>query len=283
MTVCRFSVGSDGEMNQITDDSGRTLFEPGLSAPPAQWSDIRQDGAMRIPNILPISLPSDVPMQAQIYAGIHMTGTTHNYDVVATPGVAAHTPYEMGVSTGKLSSTFSIPGTPGVAERITMEKIATSNKAVSLTIPSNGEAKSVDWTVTGLNKYRWAQLSSLAMVPSQAIKVRLENAGYRVIVNNNGPATSANLTVATDRYRSGVSVGTINIPNGDSTIEFELPTSSMTVTGQAVGKNGWLVAPVTITLNAVVYSSAGLDALEYGHDQVNWTAYMGRFPTRTRA
>ena len=270
-------VGDTGNMLQVTDDTGRTLFEPGLSGPPKNWSDLRHDDASRIPNFFPIPVISEGASDPQHYVGIGTAGATQMYDIVPAPSVPAHTPYDAAFTSGKLSSTFSIPGTPGVAERITAEKIGSAQKTISLAIPSNSESKCITWTVLAAEKHRWAELSDLAMVPSQTIKVHLENAGYRVVINNNGPATSANLRVTTGPQRTPVSVGKISIPGGDSSVEFELPTSSLTVTGQITGKNGWLIAPVTLTMNAVVFTSLGLDAIEYGHDQVNWTMYTGPF------
>jgi Ca2+-binding RTX toxin-like protein/uncharacterized protein with LGFP repeats len=269
-------LGNSGEMEQVTDAGGRTLFEPGVTAG-KKWTDLRQDPAARIPNFAPIPFSTEGVAKAQIYAGRAMTGQTQTYDTRLAAGATAGTPYEMGLSTGKLSSFFAIPGTPGKAEHIVAEKIATNDKAISLTIPSDSNAKSLTWTVMGQDKYRWAEFSSFKFAPSQNIKMRVANAGYRVLVTNNGPATTAVLRVSGGRHAPPVTVGTIAIPSGDSSVEYELPSTDISLAGVVNGKNGWVVAPVTVTLSAKDYSGKGIQSIEYGKDQSTWQTYSGPF------
>jgi Ca2+-binding RTX toxin-like protein len=271
------AIGSDGQMNQITDDAGRTFFNPGLAGPPTQWDDIRQNPAERVPNLGPVMLANDGPLPLQIYAGRGIKGATHSYDMLPPPGTTANTPYSASFESSRLSSFVTIPGSPGNADRLTVEKIGMAERAVSVTIPPAGPSKSITFVVAGAEKHRWAELSALGMVPTQNIRLRTANAGYRVLIDNNGPATKANLRVNAGPGATPVNVGLVEIPGGNSTIDFQLPNTTLTLSGVATGNNGWLVAPVTVTLTSQEFTGKGFDAIEYSTDNLNWIPYVGPF------
>lgn len=269
--------GSTGAVTQATDEQGHTLFEPGHGSGPTQWSDLRQDPAQRLTTLAPIPLAVDGPMPFQLYAGKNVIGTTHSYDVAPAQGVPAGTPYELTFESARQSSAFSIPGTPNKPDRITASNIGTVSKAVAVAIPSDSNAKAITWTMGGAEKHRWLELSSLGMAPAQKITMHTENAGYRVIIDNDGPGTNANVRVSAGRGATPVNLGNVSIPSGITQIDFQLPKTTINVTGQTLGKNGWLVAPVTVALNAVEYTGKGFDAIEYSSDGVTWTRYTGPF------
>jgi hypothetical protein len=270
-------VGSDGKTNQVTDDSGRTLFEPGLTGPPTRWDQIRQDDATRIPNLTPlITVDSGDAMPMQMYYAKGV-GATHSYDLVLAPGAAAGTPVEATFQSGKLSAYVKLPGTPGKPDRITAQKIGDTDKAISVAIAADGQSKAITWTMGGAEKQRWAELTNLNMAPGQQITAKVLHAGYGLSFNNSGPATTATLRTKAGPGSTPVVVGTISIPNGSSTTEYERPITTLATSGEVPGSNGWLVAPVTITLSAADLSGAGIDHIEYSRDQANWTVYAGPF------
>jgi Ca2+-binding RTX toxin-like protein len=269
--------GSTGTLTQATDEQGHTLFEPGHGAAAARWTDLRQDPAQRLATLAPVPLATDGPMPFQLYAGKNVVGTTHDYDFAPADGVTAGTPYELTFESARQSSAFSIPGTPGKPDRITASDIGLATKSVQVAIPSDGNGKAITWTMGGAEKHRWAEFSSLGMAPAQKIKMHTENGGYRVIIENDGPGTNANVRVNAGRGASPVSLGNVSIPSGTTQIDFQLPKTTLSVTGQTLGKNGWLVAPVTIALSAVEYTGKGFDAIEYSTDGVSWTSYTGPF------
>jgi Ca2+-binding RTX toxin-like protein len=279
-----FLTGDDGETEQVSDPSGRTFFEPGLPVGPKRWDQLRQDPATSLPGVAPLmlvddQLPSTSPIQ--VFTGT-AGGATHTYDLGPTPGTAAGTPILSTFHSGKLSSHFSIPATPGKIDKITAHNIGTASKAVSLEIPAGSVAKPVIWTVSGPEKQRWAEFSSLGMSPAQRIRMSTANGGRRVLINNNGPATTANLRVKGGPGATPVDLGQVAIPGGDSTVDFMLPSTSISLGGVVNGNAGWLVAPVTVTLTAADRSGFGIDKIEYSTDGVSWTTYTGPFPYSTQ-
>jgi hypothetical protein len=271
-------VGTTGKTRQISDDAGRTFFEPGLSGLPTRWDQIEDDPAQRVPNLAPVvmtdQLTSTMPMQ--MFAG-KLRGATHVYEVAPAPGLASGTPLEVTFESGKLSSHFVIPGTESKPDKITARSIGTSQKAISLKIPEDGSAKAVSWTVGGFQKQRWAKLDSMNMQPGQEITVRLDNAGFDLVIQNNGPATTAVLTVDQGAGSDPVVVGTIPIEPGTTDTQYELPVTTLTLSNETYGNAGWLIAPVTVTLTARVFTSLGIDVTEHTQDLVNWTTYAGPF------
>ena len=108
------------------------------------------------------------------------------------------------------------------------------------------------------------------------------NGGRRVLINNNGPTTTANLRVQGGPGATPVNLGTVTIPGGDSVVEFMVPKTSITLTNVVNGNNGWMTAPVTVTLTAADRSGFGIDRTEYSSDGVTWTTYTGPFQYATQ-
>ena len=61
-------------------------------------------------------------------------------------------------------------------------------------------------------------------------------------------------------------------------VDFQGPKTTLTMGGVVNGQNGWLVAPVTITLAVQDRGGFGIDATEWSTDNVTWTKYTGPFP-----
>jgi hypothetical protein len=211
-------VGGAGDTKQISDTAGRTFFESGLPDGGRKWSDMRLDD-VRLPGVSPMMLV-DASNDIQMWTG-PAGGATHTYEVgalaTALPGQPMHTTFVSGT----LSSYIELAPTPAKPDRITLTEIGGANKAVTLAIPSSSVAKPVLWTVAGPEKQRWLEFSSMTMGPGQNIKMRMENAGRRVRINNSGPLTTASL-----RYQAGPGLGARNlgqvtIPVGESVIDPE--------------------------------------------------------------
>jgi hypothetical protein len=208
-----FVVGSSGKTDQITDTQGRTMFVS-VQGYPDRWDHIRRD-AGRIPNVAPV-MYTDVAGGPQGWLGSGV-GETHDYDVIPTAGVAAQTPVPVALQSAGLSSIFSLPAIPGTVDRVTAHDINGPSKAISLTLPSNGTAKAVTWTISGGVKKRWMELSALGMSPAQNIRIRAENGGRRLRVTNAGPTTSAVLRYNDpDRAGGPVNLGTVTIEGQDA-------------------------------------------------------------------
>jgi Ca2+-binding RTX toxin-like protein len=272
-------VADSGTTQQITDTSGRTFFEPGLGGPPTRWDQVRRDTTTRVPDVWPV-LPTDKQTpgtnRPQIWYGQGF-GSTHTYEIAAKPGVAAGTLIQSAFHAGTMSSRFLIPATLGQADKVIAHDINTFNKAISLALPASSVAKPVTWTISGAEKQRWMEFSNLGMAPAQAIKMQTLNANRKLAINNAGPATTAHLRIKGGPGLAVVDMGTVSIPSGDSTMDFQGPKTTLTMGGVVSGQNGWLIAPVTITLTTQDRSGAGIAATEYSTDNATWTAYTGPF------
>lgn len=269
--------GSTGRVSQVTDEQGRTLFEPGLTGLPTKWDDLRRDEAQRIPTLAPVPLAVEGPMDRQIFAGKRVVGATQAVDIGLATGLPTGTNYSVTLDSSRLSTHLSIPGTAGVPDRVEAFDINTQDKAIQVTVPPTSVAKAITWTIGGSNKQRWAEFSGLGMVPNHKIRMRTLKAGYKVVIENDGPPTGASLKVNGGKGAIPVDIGHVDIPSGISEFEFELPRTTLTISGLLEGNNGWLVEPVLITLNAVEYTGKGFDAIEYSFDGTIWHAYNGPF------
>jgi hypothetical protein len=277
-------VGSTGNTKQISDGGGKTFFEPGLADGLRRWDEIRFDNAARIQGVTPVMVTgAQFPStsQLQMWTGL-AEGATHAYEVAPLATTTAGTPIEATFSSGKMSSYFVLPATPGRADKITAHDIGRANKAISLAIPAAGVAKPVAWTVTGTNKQRWMELTSLGMSPAQTIRMQAENAGRRMRVNNSGPGTTANV-----RYQAGAGVtprnlGQITIPVGESVIEPDgvgCLSDSACAAGQYCAEGACVARPCnpTATFGALLPVLPSGDAFALSAD--GKTAYVSDNPS----
>jgi hypothetical protein len=56
-------------------------------------------------------------------------------------------------------------------------------------------------------------------------------------------------------------------------VELQQPRTTLTVTGQVPGNDGWLLAPVTLELSATDSSGMGIDRIEHRRDLLPWEKY----------
>jgi hypothetical protein len=209
--------GPTGAVNQVSDQNGHTLFNQPIYGTP-QWDDMVVDDTARLPNFGPMLL--DGPIDGQAYAGVSARGVTHNYLMSQRLDLPDGTPYDATIQTQLLSSSFTIPGTISKSELVSVSDIGLNSRAITLAMPADAPPKAVKWLVTGFDKSRWAEFSNMSMQPAQLIRMHTEKAGYHVVFENNGPRTSAFLRVSKGGDVA-VDVGTVDIPSGTSTVDFE--------------------------------------------------------------
>jgi len=266
-------IGDAGQTNQIEDVAGNTFYEPGLAEPPTRWDEIRSDDH-GIPELARIPMPGadgEAPIEMYYQASPDIS---YVFEVSLKNGHAAGTPIEWGMRSPTVSSTFNIPGDPAASDFISID---TQTRALSFKVPNTGAEKKIEWRLSGPGSDSWIELTEVRLVPGQSIAARLENRGRKVKFENDGPATTAFLTVKSGKNNAPVFVG--NIPIGQGTVpdfDFSAPKTDATVEG-TWGENGWYVTPVIITLSAFDYSSTGIEFIEYSRDQVTWNRYTGPF------
>ena len=270
-------LGDTGQTQQITDQNGNTLFEPGLGTPPTRWDQITQNPANRVPNLAPVPFTDGggAPAPLQMFYGTG-AGMSYTHQVVPAPGVPDGTPDEWTIQTPTLSAQLLIPGTAGSPDALTASNLHTANKAVTVQLPSS---KTISWTMAGPVKQRWFQLSNLTLAGGKKLTTSIANSGYEFSFQNEGPATSATLTVQAGPGATPVVVGPIDIPSGSSgPFSFAAPKTTLATTPSSPnGKAGWFVVAITIMLTATDYSSTGIQSIQYSRDGVSWTAYTAPF------
>jgi hypothetical protein len=214
LAVASIFIFSDSAgLTQVTDDSGRTLFNPGIVGVPSHWEDLAT-GATAIPNMAPIPLADPAPSAPAVFATKGLK-TTQVVSVGLATGQPSGTSYEAAFLSGLLSTDLVAPGTAGVPDQITLTKLGTPSKSVGFTVPAGGTAKPISWTFTGPDKRRPIVLSQLMVKPAQQLTTFLENGAGRIKIDNNGPATSATISLG-NTTSDPVSAGTFPIPTGES-------------------------------------------------------------------
>jgi len=165
-----------------------------------------------------------------------------------------------------------------VADLISASALHTAAQAITVALPAIGVSKTISWTLAGPVKQRWIELTKLTLAPGQSLTARLDNGGFALALENNGPTTTAELRVQAGPGASPIAVGTITLDgNSTATFTFDAPHTALMYIGGTPGRNGWLLSPVTITLTARDYSSKGIAAIAYSTDGVAWTRYDGPF------
>lgn len=263
-----FMAGSDGSVDQVTNETGQTFFKPGLAAPPSSWDDINT-GPTAISDMAPIPLLDSEGAQLLAVKG----HGTYTYEVDAAAGAPPGKPFDLLFISDYMSAVAKIPGTPGKPDQFTAHGINTPSKAVSVALHPTGVSKPIQLTVGAPERHRWAELSNLALSPGQRMSARLGNGGSTLTLENQGPATTANLRVSPGPGATPVVLGTIEIPGGVSSVELQAPRTTLTVTGQVPGNDGWLLAPVTLALSATDASGLGIDRIEHRRDALSWETY----------
>ena len=109
----------------------------------------------RIPDLtrVPLSDGDAGPAPIEMFYG-RGAGVTYHHEVAPAPGVAAGTPYEWVMHTAPLSTRVVIPGTPGVADLITVSDLHTAEKAITVAIRAEAGGKTISWTSAAAVKQR---------------------------------------------------------------------------------------------------------------------------------
>ena len=96
-------------------------------------------------------------------------------------------------------------------------------------------------------------------------------------LSNDGPETTAHVTVHAGADSNSVDLGVVTIPAGDSDFQFLVPVTSLSLSNVVAGNDGWLIAAPTVTLSAQDFSGRNIQQTEYGPNEDNWTIYTGPF------
>jgi len=261
--------GSDGSVEQVTSSTGQTLFKPNLGHLPSTFNDLN-DTATGLAEMAPVPLLDSTGSQMLAVTG----NGSYTYNLVASSGVAAGRPINVEFLSAYMSAKATIPGTPGLSDQLVAHHINTPDKAISLAINPAGNAKTVQVTLGAPDKYRWIELSNMTLQPGQQLTFHLSNGGFVLTTDNNGPKVTADVRVSAGQGATPVTVGTQDIPPGTSDVQYQLPKTTATLSGEVHGNDGWLLAPVTVELSAKDFSGTGIERIQYRHDSDPWTDFV---------
>jgi hypothetical protein len=206
-------LGGDAETTQITDASGRTLFEPGLNGPPTEWSHFRQDAKQRIPNMsrVPIlhagpELAHRVPAPPALPELYYMRGYAGAIRHELTNRGSGL--YSWGSSSPSFTAVLTVPAAGG-KDIISLEDVGSHHQSVSMT---SGSAKQVGVHLTGPRNVpaatRRFQVSNLELGAGHQVKASLANGGQDLHIQNAGPDTSFSVALQTGSDESATTVRT---------------------------------------------------------------------------
>jgi hypothetical protein len=113
-----------------------------------------------------------------------------------------------GRSSPRMSVSVSAPCSTGVADTIRIDSVNSSDQAVTLSLPADGAAKTVNMAVGGFSggdssNRKWYELLNLNLAPGQTISAQVNNQGGELLLQNTGPATAFELRIhyGMDRLR----------------------------------------------------------------------------------
>jgi len=203
-------LGDDGQTQQLTDKAGRTFYEPGLSATPTQWQQIRQDANLRIPNLARVPLLRTSGINVNIINPIlvdllnqplpelyYVRGNaeTIRHEIVGQQGGQ----YRWGMRSPYLSASAVVPIASGAADLITVERMNAVEQSVSLSVAAIGVAKQATLTLSGVEDEsvptKRFELRNLGVTPGGAITARLSDGGQELLLENAGSQATFELRV----------------------------------------------------------------------------------------
>lgn len=200
MVASPFLMLGDADTHQISDASGRTLYQPGLGRAPKTPLDLRADPADRIPGLqrIPLLGGEDAPVRGEFH---YSTGAHESlvHDVVPRhPGGS----YVWGMRHGAMAVRIAAP-TDGHADRIQSDRLGTAGRSVSFARRKTLPAKPIGMAVEAFprmplpsvrvpadQRIRQYRLDELTVVGGQQVVVRTANGGAELQFSSYGAPAS---------------------------------------------------------------------------------------------
>nr|WP_290227779.1 hypothetical protein [Trichocoleus desertorum] len=213
-------LGDDGETQQITDQVGRTFYEPNLGASPTQWQQIRQDQNARIPDLARVPLLRTMGIDPAIFDAVNLTfqqlpelyykrgdADTIRQEISGRQGGQ----YRWAMRSAVMSATALVPNTSSATDVITVERMGSSDPTISLSTTTASVAKQanlelVGWAEGDVARIKRFELNNLTMAPGQSIKARLADGGQELLLENAGPETRFELKVRSGSNQEAATV-----------------------------------------------------------------------------
>jgi hypothetical protein len=208
-------LAEDGESEQITDQIGRTFYEPGLGAPPTLWEHIRRNAAGRIPQM------ARVPMfEAGTMPEIYYLGWKNERSLRHEVRGRGTGQYRWAMHSPMLAASVVSPIAGGAREMVSASGLNGAKPDVALDLPQGARAKRVTMGIAGRKEIAGGagtyELQNVAVEPGHQVKVRLVDRGREVEVENTGPATSFDLTLRTADGKATVTKRALALDGGQA-------------------------------------------------------------------
>lgn len=210
--------GGDAQIQQITDESGKTFYEPNLPHPPTDWEDIRKDTNQRVTMARipfhsgPESSPHIVlgnqrpqtsalaslghlvtpPSKPELYY-LHGNGGNLQHAIVGKKSGTA----QWHVHSATLGAVVTLPVEQGKTDQIHLNGVGSSRATVTLTTATNGARKNA---VVSMSLGRDPQspqftVNNLSLAPGHQVTFGLDSKGKSMTVENAGPASTFDVTI----------------------------------------------------------------------------------------
>ena len=211
-----FLLLGDADTHQISDASGRTLYQPGLGRAPATPADLQSDPDSRIPGVqrIPLLGGEDAPVDGEFH---YSTGA---HDALVHDIVPRHTggSYVWGMRHGAMAARIAAP-TDNDRDRIQLEKLGSAARSVSFGRAKTLPAKTIGMMVEAFprmplppsrvpadHRTRQYRLDDLSVTGGQRVVARPADGGNELLVSSYGARASFTLRM---RGRSGTGLSRV--------------------------------------------------------------------------
>jgi len=208
-------LAEDGDSEQITDQAGRTFYEPNLGGPPILWEQIRRDSARRIPQMARIPV-----FQAGTAPEIYYLGWEKQRSLRHEVRGRATGQYRWAMHSPMAAMALTSPTTGGGREILSASGLNEARPDLALDLPRDARAKRVTMAIAGRKEIAGGagtfELQNVAVEAGHQLKVRLADRGREVEVENGGPATAFDLTLRTADGKASVTKRALALEGGQA-------------------------------------------------------------------
>ena len=192
-----FMLLGEADTHQISDASGRTLYQPGLGRPPKTPGDLRPDVDGRVPGLsrVPFFSAEDAPLEGELHVAYGRPDALVHEVLGRTDGS-----YHWGMRTGATAAIVSAPG-DSVADLIHAERLGSAQRAISFARPKNTPEKQIKLMMEAMPRDRTPRqhvvrqylLSDLPVAGGQRVVARIADGGSELFVSTSMRPTTLQL------------------------------------------------------------------------------------------